>query len=118
MLQALRRPESAGVCEEVERSSKCLVEASQRAAAIGDFLADLDLSLFEPADSVLVGRDDRGQLRLRDPVEEALDVALDLSLRNAPLSTHDVDKSISCLEAIRSHVEHERVFVIDHDLSI
>src|SRR5690606_19867674 len=77
VLQAFGSPEIAGVCEEVERSSKCLVEAAERTAAIGDLLADLDLSLFQAADSVLVNRDDRKWLRLRDAVEESLDVALD-----------------------------------------
>jgi hypothetical protein len=78
VLQAVGSPEIAGVREEVERSSKCLVEAAQRTSAAGDLLADLDLPLFEPADAVLVGRDDRGQLRLCDSVEEPLDVALNL----------------------------------------
>ena len=73
MLQAFGSPEIAGVREEVERSSKCLVEAAQGPAAIGDLLADLDLSLFEPADSVSVNRDDRKWLRLRDAIEESLD---------------------------------------------
>jgi hypothetical protein len=59
VLEAVRSPEITGVGEEIERSSKCLVEAAQRTAAIGDFLADLDLPLFEPADAVLVGCDDR-----------------------------------------------------------
>lgn len=78
MLQVLRGPEIAGVCEEVERGSKCLVEAAQRSAAVGDSLADLDLSFFKSADAVFVGRDDRRQLRLRDPVEELFNLALDL----------------------------------------
>ena len=68
-----------GFAKEAERSSKCLVEAAEWTAAIGDLLADLDLPFFEPADPVLVNRDDRAWLRLRDPVEESLDVALDLS---------------------------------------
>ncbi|MCC7121332.1 MAG: hypothetical protein IT493_07220 [Gammaproteobacteria bacterium] len=78
MLQALRRPEIPGVCQEVERSSKCFVEAAQRSAAVGDFLADLDLPFFELADAVFVSRDDRWQLCLCDPVEELFDVVLDL----------------------------------------
>jgi hypothetical protein len=43
-------PEIARVCQEVERSSKCLVEAAQRTATIGDPFVELDLPLFEPAD--------------------------------------------------------------------
>src|SRR5690606_37311740 len=78
VFQAVGSPEIAGVREEVERSSKCLVEAAQRTAAFRDLLADLDLPFFEPADSVLVSRDDREWLRLRDAIEESLDVALDL----------------------------------------
>jgi hypothetical protein len=78
VLKAVRSPEIARVCEEIERSSKCLVEAAQRTAAIRDLLADLDLPLFEPADAVLVSRDDRLQLRLRDPVRKLIDVAFDL----------------------------------------
>src|SRR5690606_23324694 len=92
VLQSLGSPEIAGVCEEVERSSKCLVEAAQRTAAVGDLLADLDLPFFEAADSVLVYRDDREWLRLRDAFEESRRTAL----RACPRISSDLRQPDPC----------------------
>jgi hypothetical protein len=39
---------------------------------------EFDPPLFELADAVLAGRDDRRQLGVRDPVEKLFDVAFDL----------------------------------------
>lgn len=74
MLRALQCQEVSKICRKIERSSRCLVEAAQRTAAAGDSLADLDLAFCESPDAVLASRDDRRQLRLRDAVEELLNI--------------------------------------------
>lgn len=71
-------PKIPRVCEKVERSSKCVVEVARRTRAIGQLLLQEELLLLDPADAGFIGRDDRGDARLDDAVEQLLDLLVDL----------------------------------------